>query len=85
MILILSSLLVLVWLSWALSPLWKPVVYGYAPGVVVNLNDFAHRYLHSENVIIIIYIPYFCLQGNVSSERKIVQNRLTLPLAVMIV
>ena len=35
-ILILSSLLVLAWLSWALSPLWKPVVYGYAPGVVVN-------------------------------------------------
>lgn len=35
-ILILSSLLVLGWLSWALSPLWKPVVYGYAPGVVVN-------------------------------------------------
>ncbi len=33
---ILSSLLVLVWLSWALSPLWKPVVYGYAPGVVVS-------------------------------------------------
>ncbi len=39
-ILIFSSLLVLVWLSWALSPLWKPVVYGYAPGVVVNFVSY---------------------------------------------
>jgi hypothetical protein len=30
-ILIFSSLLVLVYLGWALSPLWKPVVYGKAP------------------------------------------------------
>ena len=39
-ILILSSLLVLVYLGWALSPLWKPVVYGYAPGVVVNFVSY---------------------------------------------
>ena len=30
-VLILSSLLALVYLTWALSPLWKPVVYGDAP------------------------------------------------------
>ena len=33
LILILSCMLVLVYLSWALSPLWKPVVYGYAPRI----------------------------------------------------
>ena len=27
-------------LSWALSPLWKPVVYGYAPGVVVGFLSY---------------------------------------------
>ncbi len=40
MILIFSSLLVLVYLGWALSPLWKPVVYGYAPGVVINFFSY---------------------------------------------
>lgn len=39
-ILILSSLLALVYLGWALSPLWKPVVYGYAPGVVVGFLSY---------------------------------------------
>lgn len=39
-ILILSSFLVLVYLGWALSPLWKPVVYGYAPGVVVGFLSY---------------------------------------------
>ena len=39
-ILILSSLLVLVYLGWALSPLWKPVVYGYAPGVVIGFLGY---------------------------------------------
>lgn len=37
---ILSSFLVLVYLGWALSPLWKPVVYGYAPGVVVGFLSY---------------------------------------------
>ncbi|MBR6576612.1 MAG: hypothetical protein IKK73_05730 [Akkermansia sp.] len=32
--------LLVTWLSWALSPLWKPVVYGYAPGVVVGFLSY---------------------------------------------
>lgn len=32
--------LLVAWLSWALSSLWKPVVYGYAPGVLVNFIGY---------------------------------------------
>lgn len=32
--------LLVTWLSWALSPLWKPVVYGYAPGVLINFIGY---------------------------------------------
>lgn len=38
--LVLSSLLGLGYLIYALSPLWKPVVYGYAQGVVINFLSY---------------------------------------------
>ena len=32
--------LLVTWLIWSLSPLWKPVVYGYAPGVLINFIGY---------------------------------------------
>ena len=46
-ILILSSLLVLVYLGWALSPLWKSVVYGKAPKLGCETWMFAYSPLPS--------------------------------------
>ena len=37
---ILALLLVLVYLGWALSPLWKAAVYGYAPGCVISFLSY---------------------------------------------